>query len=166
MRDPRPRSTSAEAADAFRRGWADLGYNALGEPGVMRCDLLAHAEERASAEPAPLPRASGRPRQPVEQSLAGESSFHSFLVSDSVAGIESAFEQKFGASAASPPLPGAAGVDAFEASVAAAAKEYASAPPAQRAQWDAVAGSLATDISADVPAAVGVSESISADFEP
>lgn len=31
---------SFEAADAFKRSWPDLGYNALGEPGVVRCDLL------------------------------------------------------------------------------------------------------------------------------
>ena len=30
----------AQAVDAFRRGWVDLGYNALGETGVVRCDLL------------------------------------------------------------------------------------------------------------------------------
>ena len=30
----------AEDADAFRRSWSDLGYNALTEPGVVRCDLL------------------------------------------------------------------------------------------------------------------------------
>lgn len=32
--------TSYEASDAFRRSWPELGYNALGEPGVVRCDLL------------------------------------------------------------------------------------------------------------------------------
>ena len=31
---------AAEHADAFRHGWTDLGYNALGEDGVVRCDLL------------------------------------------------------------------------------------------------------------------------------
>ena len=31
---------SAETAEAFRRNWPDLGYNALGETGVVRCDLL------------------------------------------------------------------------------------------------------------------------------
>lgn len=35
----------AEAADAFRRSWTDLGYNALVEPGVVRCDLLQSDEE-------------------------------------------------------------------------------------------------------------------------
>ena len=28
-------------ADAFSRAWAGLGYNALGEPGTVRCDLFA-----------------------------------------------------------------------------------------------------------------------------
>ena len=32
----------ADAAAAFERAWSDLGYNALGEPGVLRCDLLRH----------------------------------------------------------------------------------------------------------------------------
>lgn len=35
---------NAETADAFRRGWPDLGYNALGEAGVLRCDLFAVEE--------------------------------------------------------------------------------------------------------------------------
>ena len=34
-----------EAADAFRRSWTDLGYNALTEAGVLRCDLLQSDEE-------------------------------------------------------------------------------------------------------------------------
>ena len=29
-----------EDADAFARAWAEFGYNALGEAGVVRCDLL------------------------------------------------------------------------------------------------------------------------------
>lgn len=33
-------SVHAADADAFRRLWPDLGYNALGEPGLVRCDLL------------------------------------------------------------------------------------------------------------------------------
>ena len=37
-----------EAADAFRRGWVDLGYNALGEAGVVRCDLLQDADDPAA----------------------------------------------------------------------------------------------------------------------
>ena len=36
---------SASAADAFRRSWPELGYNSLGEPGVVRCDLLTLEEE-------------------------------------------------------------------------------------------------------------------------
>ena len=45
---------SAEVAEAFRRGWPDLGYNALGEAGVVRCDLFvvdppADADAAASA---------------------------------------------------------------------------------------------------------------------
>lgn len=31
---------TADSIDTFRRGWTDLGYNALSEPGVVRCDLL------------------------------------------------------------------------------------------------------------------------------
>ena len=34
-----------DAADAFKRAWADLGHNAYGEAGVVRCDLLHHAEQ-------------------------------------------------------------------------------------------------------------------------
>ena len=30
---------------AFKRGWTDLGYNALGEPGVVRCDLMQDASQ-------------------------------------------------------------------------------------------------------------------------
>lgn len=30
----------AQSTDAFRRAWPDLGYNSLGEPGVLRCDLM------------------------------------------------------------------------------------------------------------------------------
>jgi len=30
----------ADAAESLRLGWADLGYNALGELGVVRCDLM------------------------------------------------------------------------------------------------------------------------------
>ena len=41
--------SSAAAADAFRRGWSDLGYNALGEAGVVRCDLLGLEEVDGSA---------------------------------------------------------------------------------------------------------------------
>jgi quinol monooxygenase YgiN len=33
----------ADAVDAFKRLWNDLGYNALGEHGVVRCDLLQEA---------------------------------------------------------------------------------------------------------------------------
>lgn len=32
-----------DAVDALKRGWPDLGYNALGEGGVVRCDLLQDA---------------------------------------------------------------------------------------------------------------------------
>ena len=46
--------SSAAAADAFRRGWSDLGYNALGEAGVVRCDLLALEEVDGSAASAAL----------------------------------------------------------------------------------------------------------------
>ena len=28
------------AAHGFARAWSELGYNSLGEPGVVRCDLL------------------------------------------------------------------------------------------------------------------------------
>ena len=38
-------TVAADDADAFRRAWPDLGYNALGEPGVVRCDLLEEAAE-------------------------------------------------------------------------------------------------------------------------
>jgi len=38
-------SVEAEAADVFRRSWTDLGYNALSEPGVVRCDLLQSEED-------------------------------------------------------------------------------------------------------------------------
>jgi len=30
-------------ADAFARAWSDLGYNSLGEAGVLRCDLMREA---------------------------------------------------------------------------------------------------------------------------
>ena len=30
----------ADQADALKQSWVDLGYNSLGEPGVVRCDLL------------------------------------------------------------------------------------------------------------------------------
>jgi len=35
---------TADSIDTFRRGWTDLGYNALSEPGVVRCDLLQNPE--------------------------------------------------------------------------------------------------------------------------
>ena len=36
---------SEEDADAFKRTWPDLGYNALGEEKVYRCDLFASVDE-------------------------------------------------------------------------------------------------------------------------
>lgn len=36
---------NAADAEAFRRQWPDLGYNSLGEPGVVRCDLLEEVAE-------------------------------------------------------------------------------------------------------------------------
>ena len=38
-------AADADAADQLRRGWADLGYNALGEPGVVRCDLFVYDDD-------------------------------------------------------------------------------------------------------------------------
>lgn len=38
-----------DAADAFRRGWVDLGFNALGERGVVRCDLLEEPDAASSS---------------------------------------------------------------------------------------------------------------------
>ncbi|KAL1504075.1 hypothetical protein AB1Y20_010485 [Prymnesium parvum] len=36
-------SVSSGQVDALKHSWIDLGYNSLGEPGVVRCDLLQHA---------------------------------------------------------------------------------------------------------------------------
>ena len=36
---------SAGGVDDFRRSWTDLGYNAIGEDGVVRCDLLQDASD-------------------------------------------------------------------------------------------------------------------------
>jgi len=42
----------AHYADAFAKAWIDLGYNALGEPGVVRCDLFS-VDSPGSATDAP-----------------------------------------------------------------------------------------------------------------
>ena len=42
-------TVAADDADAFRRAWPDLGYNSMGEPGVVRCDLLEEAAEEEEA---------------------------------------------------------------------------------------------------------------------
>lgn len=36
-------------AEGVRRGWPDLGYNALGEAGVVRCDLIEEASNDGEA---------------------------------------------------------------------------------------------------------------------
>jgi hypothetical protein len=36
-------NVSADGVASFKQAWTDLGYNALGEPGVVRCDLLQDA---------------------------------------------------------------------------------------------------------------------------
>ena len=36
-------AVSEDAAAGFARAWGELGYNSLGEPGVVRCDLMQEA---------------------------------------------------------------------------------------------------------------------------
>lgn len=38
-------TVAASRVDELKQSWIDLGYNSLGEAGVVRCDLLQHASE-------------------------------------------------------------------------------------------------------------------------
>ena len=74
---------AADQADAIKQSWIDLGYNSLGETGVVRCDLLQaraaspyrHVRPTVCSVPVPAALhsfASPRPAAPPLRSAARE----------------------------------------------------------------------------------------------